>query len=48
MEKNDDIMYKELIYFHPACTAGVIFRRLIKSVFEIYYCLIEKMCAECW
>jgi hypothetical protein len=37
-------MYKELRFFHPACTAGTILRRLIKSVFEICYCVIEKMC----
>ena len=46
--KNDDIMYKELLSFHPARTAGAVLRRLIKSLFEICYCVIEKICTKCW
>jgi hypothetical protein len=38
----DDIIYKELLSFHPACTAVTVLRSLIKSVFEICYCVIEE------
>jgi hypothetical protein len=40
--KKDDVVYKEPLPFHPTCTAVNILRKLIKSVFDICYCVIEK------